>query len=60
MLWGTQNRQVRSLPDFPGGTVGKNLPANGGDTGSIPGPGIPHAMEQLLISPHATTTEPML
>ena len=28
--------------DFPGGTVGKNLPANAGDTGSIPGPGRPH------------------
>ena len=59
LLWGTLNRQVRSLPDFPGGTVGKNPPANG-DTGSIPGPGIPHAMEQLLISPRATTTEPVL
>jgi len=23
--------------DFPGGTVVKNLPANAGDTGSIPG-----------------------
>jgi len=25
--------------DFPGGPVVKNLPANAGDTGSIPGPG---------------------
>ena len=24
---------------FPGGAVVKNLPANAGDTGSIPGPG---------------------
>ena len=24
--------------DFPGGTVGKNMPANAGDMGSIPGP----------------------
>ena len=24
--------------DFPGGAVVKNLPANAGDTGSIPGP----------------------
>ena len=24
--------------DFPGGTVVKNLPANAGDMGSIPGP----------------------
>ena len=25
--------------DFPGGTGDKNLPANAGDMGSIPGPG---------------------
>ena len=25
--------------DIPGGSVVKNLPANAGDTGSIPGPG---------------------
>ena len=25
--------------DFPGGAVVKNLPANAGDTGLIPGPG---------------------
>ena len=43
--------------DFSGGAVVKNLPANAGDTSSIPGPGrFPHAMEQL--SPCATTTEP--
>ena len=28
--------------DFPGGSVVKNLPANAGDMGSIPGPGRPH------------------
>ena len=28
-----------SWRDFPGGTVVKNLPANVGDTGWIPGPG---------------------
>ena len=28
--------------DFPGGPVVKNLPANVGDTGSIPGPGRSH------------------
>ena len=28
--------------DFPGGPVVKNLPANVGDTGSIPGRGISH------------------
>ena len=38
--------------DFPGGGVAKNLPANAGDTGSIPWPGkIPCAAEQ--ISPQA-------
>ena len=30
------------LADFPGSTVVKNLPANAGDTGSIPGPGSSH------------------
>ena len=28
--------------DFPGGSVVKNLPANAGETGSIPGPGRSH------------------
>ena len=28
--------------DFTGGAVDKNLSANTGDTGSIPGPGISH------------------
>ena len=28
--------------DFPGGPVVKNLPANAGDTDSIPGPGRSH------------------
>ena len=28
--------------DFPGGAVVKNLPANAGDTGSIPGLGRSH------------------
>ena len=35
--------------DFPGSTVGKNLPANGG-TGSIPwSRKSPHAMEPLSL-----------
>ena len=29
---------------FPGGAVGKNLPASAGDTGSIPGPGSVHKL----------------
>ena len=33
--------------DFPGGAVDKNPPASGGDMGSIPDPGIPHASEQV-------------
>ena len=34
--------------DFPRGPMVKNLPANVGDTGSIPGPGrFPSAEEQL-------------
>ena len=31
-----------TLLDFPGGAVVKNLPANAGATGSIPGPGRSH------------------
>ena len=42
---------------FPGCPVVRSLPANAGDTGSIPGPRtkIPHATGQL--SPCATVTE---
>ena len=48
-----------SREDFPDGAVDKNLPANAGDTGSIPGSGkIPHAVDQLNLC--ATTTEPLL
>ena len=44
---------------FPSGSVVKNLPANAGDTGSVPDPGrFPHATEQL--SPWATTSETVL
>ena len=31
--------------DFPGGTVVKNLPANAGDMGSIPGLGRSHMLQ---------------
>ena len=34
--------KYKALRDFPGGTVGKNPPANAGHTGSIPGPGRSH------------------
>ena len=44
--------------DFPGGPVVNNLPANGGDTGSIPGPGRVHMpwgnCAPQLLSPSAT------
>ena len=38
-----QNKQTKTTfkkkrLNFPGGTVDKNLPANAGDTGLIPGP----------------------
>ena len=49
--------------DFPGGTVGKNPPANAGDTGLIPGlrrfhmPQNNYAPSLQLLRPHAATTE---
>lgn len=43
---GTQGSVFVTLMIFtgnsPGGPVARNLPANEGDTGSIPGPGILH------------------
>ena len=38
-----KNKTVLLL-DFPGGTVDKNLPADAGDTGSIPDPGRAHLL----------------
>ena len=40
------NTMVKSLKfrGFPGGTVVENLPANAGDTGSIPGLGRSHML----------------
>ena len=48
------------LRDFPCGPMVKNPPPNAGEASSIPSPGtkIPHCSKQL--SPHTTTTEPML
>ena len=43
------------IQDLPGDPVVKNLPANAGDTGSIPGPGWSH----MLQSPCATAAEPI-
>ena len=42
--------------DFPGGSVVKNLPANAGDIGSIPGLGRSH----MLWGYSAYVLEPML
>ena len=41
----------KDLGDFPVGLVVKNLPANAGNTGSIPGQGtkIPHAVKELSL-----------
>ena len=36
----------RECQDFPGGPVGKNLPANAGDSGLIPGPGRSHMLQR--------------
>ena len=41
--------------DFPGGPVVKNLSANAGDMGSIPGLG--RSQMPQGMNPHATTTE---
>ena len=44
---------------FPGGTVVKNLPANAGHTGSIPGPGRFHILWDTT-STEARALEPVL
>ena len=50
--------------DFPGGPVVEDLPANAGDTGSIPGPGRSHVLQSnqacalQLLRP--VNLEPML
>ena len=35
---------IKNVLDFPGGAVVKNLPANAGDTGSVPGPRRSHML----------------
>ena len=52
---GSPGGQIRrDVLDFPGGPVGKNLPANAADVGWIPGPGRSHTRQ---LSPWATATE---
>ena len=38
----TRGKNISELRDFPGGAVVKNLPANAGNTGLIPGLGRSH------------------
>ena len=45
---------------FPGGSVVKNLPANAGNTGSIPDLGRSHMYAGEQLSLGATTIEPVL
>ena len=60
--WGNFS-QLKHTEDFPGGTVDKNLPANAGDMGSVPGPGRFHILQSnkahgpQLPSPWAAATE---
>ena len=39
------DEEKQKFSDFPGDAVDKNLPANAGDTGSIPGLGKVHVLE---------------
>ena len=43
--------------DFPGGLVVESLPANGGDTGLIPGPGTRISPDVRQLHTCTTTTE---
>ena len=57
---------MSKLGTFPGGAVVKNLPANAGDTGSIPSPGRSHilwnnwAHAPQLLSLRSRAYEPQL
>ena len=41
-MFNLKKKKNYEAQDFPGGAVVKNLPANAGDTGLIPGLGISH------------------
>ena len=46
MKFPIKKQNTENSREFPGGSVVKNLPANAGDMGSIPGPGrfhMPHS-----------------
>ena len=51
-------KEAKALSDFPGGTVGKNLPASAGDMDLIPGPRSFH-MPWSRRSLCTTATEPV-
>ena len=58
--WGLHKEEYFCV-DFPGAPVVKNLPANAGDMGSIPGPGRSHMLWDDWAHPPATCTlEPVL
>lgn len=54
LVWVTHSmkgKKTRNFEDFPGGPLVKNLPADAGDIGLIPGPRkIPHARTPQLVS----------
>ena len=43
--WGNLSQLKHTEEGFPGATVGKNLSASAGDTGSVPGPGRSHMLQ---------------
>ena len=53
------SKLYQAIRHFPHGSVVKNPAANTGNTGWIPGPGQFHSGTGQL-SPHTTTTEPLL
>ena len=58
-FWVLSNFKLEDTgPDFPGDPVFKNLPADAGDEGWIPGLGKSHMPRTRQLSPLTTTTEP--
>ena len=61
-MWIEKEDNNQREGNFPGGAVVKNPPANTGDTGLSPGPGIRHMPQsnKARVPQRATTTEPAL
>ena len=62
VLWPKWIKLKKNSRVFPGGSVVKNLPANAGGMGSIPGQGRSYlscatTIKPVLSSPESTTTE---